>query len=61
MITSEDRLQSLDILMKSDSLEELTKDELIVYLKHILNKKDIRPNSQRLIDGAVLKVNEMRE
>ena len=52
-ITSKDRIQSIDILLKSESLEELTKDELVVSLKHILSQKDIRPNSQRLLDGAV--------
>lgn len=60
-IICEDRLQAIDILMKSSSLEEMTKDELIISIKHILNKKDIRENAQRLLSGAVEKVNEIRE
>lgn len=60
-ITCKDRLQAIDILMKSESLEELSRGELVVSIKHILNKKGIRPNSQRLLDDAVAKVNDLRK
>ena len=60
-IKNKDRLQAIDVLMKSESLTEMSKSELIGSILYILNKKDIRANAQRLLTGATAKINQMRD
>lgn len=60
MPTDSDKIQALEIFMMDANTVTLTKEELVIGIKTILEKKTISPKTKLLLDSVEKQINEKR-